>query len=158
MAADKDKGIVDAAQNTVRETTGALRGKGPWYSMGSNVCHNNPNCQTGNSIEPENIRQGTGNKQLCGGGSAAQQRGRSGRQPQWSLGYGRLVPTRGPGSFFRLQPFFDLPVRGLTKMCHPADVLAPAGVLGYGVVLADAAPESAAVPVRRRGFDSRRPL
>jgi hypothetical protein len=66
MATDKDKGIVDAAQNTVRETTGALRGEGPWHSTGSDVYHNNPNCQTGSSIEPENIWQGTGNKQLCG--------------------------------------------------------------------------------------------
>jgi hypothetical protein len=66
MATDKDKGIVDAAQNTVRQTTGALRGEGPWHSVNADVYHNNPNCQTGNSIEPENIRRGTGNKQLCG--------------------------------------------------------------------------------------------
>ena len=38
----KDKGIVGAAQNTVRETTGALRGKGPWHSAKPNVYHNNP--------------------------------------------------------------------------------------------------------------------
>jgi hypothetical protein len=30
------------------------------------VYHNHPNCQTGNSIKPENILQGTGNKPLCG--------------------------------------------------------------------------------------------
>jgi hypothetical protein len=66
MATDKDKGIVDAAQNTVRQTTGALRGEGPWHSVNADVYHNNPNCQTGNSIEPENMRRGTGNKQLCG--------------------------------------------------------------------------------------------
>jgi hypothetical protein len=66
MATDKDRGIVDAAQNTVRQTTGALRGEGPWHSVNADVYHNNPNCQTGNSIEPENIRPGTGNKQLCG--------------------------------------------------------------------------------------------
>ncbi len=65
MATDKDKGLVDTAQNTVRETTGALRGEGPWHSVDSNVYHNNPNCQTGSSIEPENVRQGTGDKQLC---------------------------------------------------------------------------------------------
>ena len=65
MTTDKDKGIVDAAQNTVRETTGVLRGTGPWHSVNSQVYHNNPNCQTGNSIEPENVRQGTGDKPLC---------------------------------------------------------------------------------------------
>jgi hypothetical protein len=65
VATDKDKGLVDTAQNTVRETTGALRGEGPWHSVDSNVFHNNPNCQTGSRIEPENVRQGTGNKQLC---------------------------------------------------------------------------------------------
>jgi hypothetical protein len=65
MPEDKDRGVVDTTKNTVRETTGALRGEGPWYSVNADVYHNNPNCQTGNSIEPENVRQGTGNKQLC---------------------------------------------------------------------------------------------
>jgi hypothetical protein len=65
-ATDKDKGVVDAAQNTVRQTTGALRGEGPWHSANSAVYHNNPNCQTGNSLGPENVRQGTGGKPLCG--------------------------------------------------------------------------------------------
>jgi hypothetical protein len=65
MDREKDKGIVDAARNTVRETTGSLRGEGPWHSVNSEVYHNNPDCQTGNSIEPENVRQGTGGKQLC---------------------------------------------------------------------------------------------
>ena len=66
MSAEKDKGIVDTAQNTVRQTTGALRGEGPWHSVNSDVYHNNPNCQTGNSMDPENVQQGTGNKPLCG--------------------------------------------------------------------------------------------
>ena len=65
MATEKDKGIVDAAQNTLRETTGALRGEGPWHSANSDVYHNNPSCQTGNSMDPENVRQGTGGKTLC---------------------------------------------------------------------------------------------
>ena len=65
MPEDKDRGVVDKTKNTVRETTGALRGEGPWHSVNTDVYHNNPNCQTGNSIEPENVRQGTGNKQLC---------------------------------------------------------------------------------------------
>jgi len=62
MGGEKDKGIVGSAQDTVRETTGALRGEGPWHSADSDVYHNNPNCQTGNSIAPENARQGTGGK------------------------------------------------------------------------------------------------
>jgi len=66
MATDKDKGVVGAATNRLRETTGALRGEGPWYSVNSEVYHNNPNCQTGNSMDPGNVRQGTGGKLLCG--------------------------------------------------------------------------------------------
>jgi hypothetical protein len=65
MATEKDEGIVDAAQNTLRGTTGALRGEGPWHSANSDVYHNNPSCQTGNSIDPENVRRGTGGKTLC---------------------------------------------------------------------------------------------
>jgi hypothetical protein len=65
MATEKDKGIVDTAQNTLRETTGALRGEGPWHSANSDVYHNNPSCQTGNSMDPENVRRGTGGKSLC---------------------------------------------------------------------------------------------
>ncbi len=37
MATDKDKGIAGAAQNALRQTTGALRGEGPWYSANSDV-------------------------------------------------------------------------------------------------------------------------
>jgi MIP family channel proteins len=40
-------------------------GQGPWHSINSDIYHNNPNCQTGSSIEAENIRQGTGGKRLC---------------------------------------------------------------------------------------------
>ena len=58
MAVGKDKGLVEGVQNTLRQTTGALKGEGPWYS-------NNPNCHTGNSMNPENVRQGTGGKPLC---------------------------------------------------------------------------------------------
>ncbi len=65
MPTDKDKGIVDTAQNAVRQTTGSLKGEGSWHSVNSDVYHNNPNCQTGSSIAPENTRQGTGNKPLC---------------------------------------------------------------------------------------------
>ena len=66
MAADRDKGIVGSATDRIRETTGALRGEGPWHSANSEVYHNNRNCQTGNSIASENIVQGTGGKPLCG--------------------------------------------------------------------------------------------
>jgi MIP family channel proteins len=40
-------------------------GQGPWHSVNSDIYHDNPNCQTGNSIDPENVRQGTGGKRLC---------------------------------------------------------------------------------------------
>lgn len=62
MATDKGKDPVSAATDRLRETTGALRGGGPWHSVNSEVYHNNPNCQTGNSMNPENVQQGTGNK------------------------------------------------------------------------------------------------
>jgi hypothetical protein len=65
MSGQRDKGIVDSAQNAVRQATGTLRGEQRWHSPDSDVYHNNPNCQTGNSIEAENVRQGTGNKRLC---------------------------------------------------------------------------------------------
>jgi hypothetical protein len=39
--------------------------KDPWYSIKQSVHHNNTNCNTGNNIEKENIRQGTGGKPLC---------------------------------------------------------------------------------------------
>ena len=73
MAIVKGKGlvggaadIVGGATDSLRETTSGLRGREPWHSPNSEVYHNNPNCQTGNSIAPENVRQGTGNKSLCG--------------------------------------------------------------------------------------------
>jgi MIP family channel proteins len=40
-------------------------GQGPWHSVNSDIYHNNPDCQTGGSIGPENIRPGTGGKPLC---------------------------------------------------------------------------------------------
>ena len=66
MAADEGKGVVGGVTNQLRETAGALRGEGPWYSANSDVYLNNPNCQTGNSMDPENMLQGTGGKPLCG--------------------------------------------------------------------------------------------
>ena len=40
-------------------------GQGPWHSVNSDIYHDNPNCQTGNSIASENIRHGTGDGRLC---------------------------------------------------------------------------------------------
>ena len=36
-----------------------------WHSAKSNVHHNNTACNTGNNIERENRRTGTGGKPLC---------------------------------------------------------------------------------------------
>ena len=73
MSTDKGKGLVGGAADIVGgatdslwETTSGLRGGGPWHSANSEVYHNNPSCQTGNSIAPENVQQGTGDKSLCG--------------------------------------------------------------------------------------------
>ena len=40
-------------------------GHGSWHSVGSNIYHDNPRCQTGGSIAPENVRPGTGGGRLC---------------------------------------------------------------------------------------------
>lgn len=40
----------------------------PWYSVKESdpkVYHDNTNCNTGNNIEKENIRQGTDGRKLC---------------------------------------------------------------------------------------------
>ena len=37
----------------------------PWHSILQPVHHNNTNCNTGNNIERENLRPGTGGKPLC---------------------------------------------------------------------------------------------
>ena len=39
--------------------------KSPWYSIKEDVHHVCTNCNTGNNIEKENVRQGTGGKRLC---------------------------------------------------------------------------------------------
>lgn len=39
--------------------------KSPWHSVKQLIHHNNSNCNTGNNIEKENLRDGTGNKPLC---------------------------------------------------------------------------------------------
>jgi hypothetical protein len=37
----------------------------PWHSYLQPVHHDNTNCNTGNNIEREYLRSGTGNKPLC---------------------------------------------------------------------------------------------
>lgn len=39
--------------------------KSPWYSILRDVYHENTECNTGNNIESENIRRGTGGRSLC---------------------------------------------------------------------------------------------
>jgi hypothetical protein len=56
-------------------TEGLLRGapaprrhsaqKTAWYSVNQSTYHNNPRCSTGNNIDPEHLRQGTGGRPLC---------------------------------------------------------------------------------------------
>ena len=36
-----------------------------WHSVKQPICHNNTNCNSGNNIERENVRAGTGGKPLC---------------------------------------------------------------------------------------------
>jgi hypothetical protein len=36
-----------------------------WHSVKASVHHNDTNCNTGNNIERENLRSGTGGKPLC---------------------------------------------------------------------------------------------
>lgn len=39
--------------------------KAAWHSIKQDVHHNNTECNTGNNIETENLRSGTGGKPLC---------------------------------------------------------------------------------------------
>ncbi len=39
--------------------------KSPWHSIKMDVYHDNTECNTGNNIERENLRSGTGGKRLC---------------------------------------------------------------------------------------------
>lgn len=39
--------------------------KPPWHSVKQHVHHVCTNCNTGNNIERENLRRGTGGKPLC---------------------------------------------------------------------------------------------
>jgi hypothetical protein len=66
VSTDKEKGLIGSTSDQLKETTGVLKGQGPWHSANSDVYHNNPTCQTGNNIKAENVQQGTGGKPLCG--------------------------------------------------------------------------------------------
>lgn len=50
--------------------------KSPWHSTKQTVHHNNTNCNTGNNIETENLRQGDGGKPLCNECERLKQQGR----------------------------------------------------------------------------------
>ncbi len=39
--------------------------KSPWHSVKAPVYHDDTNCNAGNNIEKENLRQGTGGKRKC---------------------------------------------------------------------------------------------
>lgn len=39
--------------------------EGPWHSSNSDIYHDNPGCQSGRSIAPENVRRGTGGNRPC---------------------------------------------------------------------------------------------
>jgi hypothetical protein len=39
--------------------------KSPWHSVKRHVYHVCTSCSTGNAIEPENLRHGTGGKPMC---------------------------------------------------------------------------------------------
>ena len=49
----------------IRKETKIMPKKLPWHSIKQPVHHNNSNCNTGNNIEKENYREGTGGKPLC---------------------------------------------------------------------------------------------
>jgi len=48
----------------------------PFHSIKQSVHHNNTNCNTGNNIEKENRRDGTGGKPLCQECADLNQKGR----------------------------------------------------------------------------------
>ncbi len=57
-------GVVDAEQVAFERRSPAVV-TNPWHSVLSDVHHNNADCNTGNNIESENRREGTGGKPLC---------------------------------------------------------------------------------------------
>src|SRR5918997_194509 len=67
----RDRG---GASDSLTQTTSALGGGGSWHSVNSEVYHNNPSCQTGNSISPENVQQGMGDEAKKAEGRALQRK------------------------------------------------------------------------------------
>ena len=57
----------------------------PWHSIKSPVHHNNTECNTGNNIERENLRQGTGGKPLCDECDRLKKAGSSGRRAVFTI-------------------------------------------------------------------------
>ena len=54
-----------ALGNTMYERSTAMPKTAPWHSTKQPKHHNNTECNTGNNIEKENLRSGTGGKPLC---------------------------------------------------------------------------------------------
>lgn len=50
---------------SIQQEKSAMAKKLPWHSIKAAVHHNDTNCNTGNNIETENWRSGTGGKPLC---------------------------------------------------------------------------------------------
>lgn len=57
--------VMGRANPDARTEVRNLPKKDPWHSIKQSVHHNNTACNTGNNIERENLRQGTGGKPLC---------------------------------------------------------------------------------------------
>lgn len=58
------------------DTLDIMGKRSPWHSVKQSTYHNNSNCNTGNNIERENVRQGTGGKRLCAECAALNRAGR----------------------------------------------------------------------------------
>jgi MIP family channel proteins len=69
-------------------------GQGPWHSANSDIYHDNPHCQTGGMIDPENIRPGTGGRRLCEECERLDRAAGSAAAPMGDLAGG---PRRGAG-------------------------------------------------------------
>src|SRR4028119_1459558 len=71
-------------------------GQGPWHSVNSGIYHDNPDCQTGNSIAPENVRHGTGDGRLCDECARLNAAAASPRPPRAPAPPPRPRPPRAP--------------------------------------------------------------
>ena len=65
------RGLTTPSNITITDTTRNAAGrisvmqKSPWHSTKSDVYHVCSNCNTGNNIEKENLKTGTGGKAMC---------------------------------------------------------------------------------------------